>query len=156
MKVEGWPVELVRFQNLSEVSSPYDALKTLLDNWSSGKTHWRVLSEDELEELVQEREEQVANGELQEPARRRPRSDRGKKRKVFSRRHSDNDGESDEDDGEFDDDDDGSEIDGPVRRKHVKRAKKSRARMGKKIARTSESLNPADDDADADNADYDN
>ncbi|KAF8348045.1 hypothetical protein F5887DRAFT_837650, partial [Amanita rubescens] len=80
VKIEGWPVNLVRFQNLSEVSSPYDSLKTLLNNWSSGKTYWRELSEDELEELVREREEEIAKGEIQVPAQRRLPSDRGKKR----------------------------------------------------------------------------
>ena len=144
MKIEGWPVELVRFQNLSEVSSPYDALKTLLDNWSSGKTHWRELSEDELELLVQERGEQVANGEIQEPACRRPRSDRGKKRKHFSGQRKDNDVASDEDD-----DDDNGEIDRPAQRRRVKRAKTSRARMGKITHRPS-----AADTDDADDADY--
>ncbi|KAF8330272.1 hypothetical protein F5887DRAFT_1081863 [Amanita rubescens] len=127
VKIDGWPVHLVRFQNLSEVSSAYDSLKTLLDNWSTGKTCWRELSEEELEELVRERQQQADNGEIQEPVQRRPRSDRGKKRKERQ-------AEEDEDDSSS-----GSPVedDQPRRRKRVKRAavQKTQAGMGRKSAR---------------------
>jgi hypothetical protein len=144
VKIEGWPVDLVRFQNLSEVSSPYNSLKTLLDNWSSGKTYWRELSEDELEELVREREEEIANGEIQVPAQRRPRSDRGKKRKhiVECRAQEDEDESSN---GSSDDDGD------QPQRKRAKRAaaQKAQARMGRNAAGNMSTVDGGADSAEA-------
>jgi hypothetical protein len=51
----------------------------LLRQWRSGKTYWRKLSNDELQALNRDRDEQIENGEIEVPAARRPRSDRGKK-----------------------------------------------------------------------------
>ncbi len=147
IKIEGWPVHLVRFQNLSEVSSPYDSLKTLLNNWSSGITYWKELSEDELEELVREREGQVATGEIQEPPQRRPRSDRGKKRRHIVERQAEEEEDTSDEDG-----------DQPHRRKRAKRAaaQKAEARMGRNAAGKLSGVNRGDPaGAEADDDDYD-
>ena len=159
VEVDGWPVHLVRFQNLSEVSSPYDSLKTLLNNWSSGKTYWRELSEDELEERVRERDEQIANGKVQGPAQRCPRSDRGKKRKDPRERQA-----SEDEDVARDSSLDDSGGDQPPRKraKHTA-AHSAQGRMGRNVARKAPAANEddsaeaeADNDADdsSDNDDY--
>lgn len=151
VKIEGWPFHLVRFQNLSEVSSPYGSLKTLLNNWITGKTRWIELGEDELEELVREREEQVANGEIQEPAQRRPRSDRGKKRRHVVEHQADED-EDESNNGSSDEDGD------QPRRKRAKRAaaQKAQARMGRNSAGKMSAVNGGDPaEAEADDDDYD-
>jgi hypothetical protein len=76
--VEGWP-EKIPFTNLSQVSSALPDLQMLLRKWESGATYWKSLSDEEFEELRKEREEKLESGELADQ-RRRPRSDKGKKR----------------------------------------------------------------------------
>ena len=77
--VEGWPSN-IPFTNLSQISSALPQLKMLLHRWESGSTYWKSLSDEELEQLRQEREEKIENGDLVD-RRRQTRSDKGKKRK---------------------------------------------------------------------------
>ena len=76
--IEGW-LEDIPFANLSTVSSSMPQLKLLQRKWEMGETHWKEISEDQLEELRWKRDEQLKNGEIVERARR-TRSDKGKKR----------------------------------------------------------------------------
>lgn len=75
--IEGWP-EDIPFANLSTVSSSMSQLELLQRKWEMGETRWKEISEDQLEELRQKRDEQLKNGEIVEHARR-TRSDKGKK-----------------------------------------------------------------------------
>ena len=76
--IEGWP-EDIPFANLSTVSSSTSQLELLQRKWEMGETHWKEISEDQLEELRQKRDEQLRNGEIVQHTRR-TRSDKGKKR----------------------------------------------------------------------------
>ena len=75
--IEGWP-DGIPFKNLSVASSPLPALNTLLHSWQDGMTHWKKLTLDETDQLI---DDMKAQGEIQDPEPRRARSDRGKKRK---------------------------------------------------------------------------
>ena len=75
--IEGWP-DGIPFKNLSLASSPLPVLNNLLHSWQDGMTHWKKLTSDETDQLI---DDMKARGEIQEPEPRRVRSDRGKKRK---------------------------------------------------------------------------
>jgi hypothetical protein len=77
--IEGWPAN-IPFASLSDVSVPLPDLETLLRQWQSGKIYWRELTASEFKKLNKERDDKLESGEIQPPAPRRPRSDRGKKR----------------------------------------------------------------------------
>ncbi|KAG1871317.1 hypothetical protein DFJ58DRAFT_644462, partial [Suillus subalutaceus] len=74
---EGWP-STVPFKNLSEASSSLPELKMLQDKWESGAIKWKHLEEEEYQQLLQERLQNIDNGEIIERTRRQ-RSDKGKK-----------------------------------------------------------------------------
>jgi hypothetical protein len=75
--IEGWPAS-IPFKNLSVASSPLADLNLLLQRWQDGMTHWKQLTSDETEQLINDKK---SRGEIQEQVPRRTRSDRGKKRK---------------------------------------------------------------------------
>ena len=77
--IDGWP-EDIPIANLSDVSSSLSQLELLLRRWKSGAIHWKMLSDEEVEELQEKRDKQLENGEI-EARTRRTRSDKGKKRK---------------------------------------------------------------------------
>jgi hypothetical protein len=77
--IEGWP-ENFPFANLSAVSRGLPELENLLRKWRSGAIFWKHLTSDEFERLEKEHEEKIESGDIVEH-RRRPRSDRGKKRR---------------------------------------------------------------------------
>jgi hypothetical protein len=77
--VERWPDE-IPFDNLSKAASGITALENLKERWRSGETAWRQLDDDEFQELNDKRNSKVGSGEVVEH-RRRPRSDKGKKRR---------------------------------------------------------------------------
>ncbi|KAF8123534.1 hypothetical protein EV363DRAFT_1074124, partial [Boletus edulis] len=77
--IEGWP-ESIPFANLSNACSSMTHLETLLRNWEDGTTHWKTLTDTEFEKLRQKRNEQLGEGEIEEPTRR-TRSDKGTKRR---------------------------------------------------------------------------
>ena len=76
--IEGWP-EAIPFANLSSTSSSLSQLELLLQKWEMGMTYWKEISDEEVEELRQKRNEQIEGGEIEEPSLR-TRSDKGKKR----------------------------------------------------------------------------
>ncbi|KAI6036211.1 hypothetical protein BKA83DRAFT_4042354 [Pisolithus microcarpus] len=80
--IEGWP-ETIPFANLSSASSSLAQLEVLLRKWELGATYWKALSDDELNQLQQRRNEGLENGEIEEHSRR-TRSDKGKKRTNHS------------------------------------------------------------------------
>ncbi|KAG6373648.1 hypothetical protein JVT61DRAFT_6311 [Boletus reticuloceps] len=56
--IKGW-LDTIPFANLSTACSGITQLEILLCRWETGKTQWKVLSPKELEELRQERNEQL-------------------------------------------------------------------------------------------------
>ncbi|KAH7904868.1 hypothetical protein BJ138DRAFT_1018526, partial [Hygrophoropsis aurantiaca] len=78
VRVAGWP-DNIPFANLSTVSSALPDLESLLRKWKLGTIHWEKINDEELTRLTIERDEQLETGVIEEP-RRRPRSDKGKKR----------------------------------------------------------------------------
>lgn len=137
--IEGWP-EKIPIANFSDVSTALPDLEMLLRQWRSGKTYWRKLSNDELQALNRDRDEQIENGEIEVPAARRPRSDRGKKRPRSKKTDDNGDGnqrkkrriakrkhashpiiESDEDEDEDDADDNQRKKRRIAKRKHTSR-----------------------------------
>ncbi|KAG2336946.1 hypothetical protein BDR05DRAFT_978648 [Suillus weaverae] len=76
--VEGWPDE-IPFDNLSKAASGITALENLKERWRSGETGWCQLDDDEFQELNDKQNSKVGSGEVVKH-RRRPRSDKGKKR----------------------------------------------------------------------------
>ncbi|KAG6372114.1 hypothetical protein JVT61DRAFT_8828 [Boletus reticuloceps] len=77
--IKGWPSSLP-FVNLSDASSSYSQLDTLLRRWEAGSTHWETVSDLEFENLRRDRNQQIEAGEIEDPGRR-PRSDKGTKRR---------------------------------------------------------------------------
>jgi len=76
--IEGWP-EKHPFKNLSEISIPITDLEDILRQLRAGRIYWRKLTDEEFNELDEQREADILAGNIKEPARRR-RSDYGKKR----------------------------------------------------------------------------
>ncbi len=103
--IKGWPSE-IEFVNLSDASSSIDTLERLLRRWKQGTTYWKKLTQEEFEQLEDERDAQIESGEINAPAPRCQRSDKGKKRKGCA------------DDDDFDSDHDG--------RPHSNKRKKAR------------------------------
>ncbi|KAG2741539.1 hypothetical protein P692DRAFT_20750831 [Suillus brevipes Sb2] len=77
--IEGWPKH-IPFVNLSKVSSALPELEMLLRKWELGTTHWKVLTDADFEKVRLECSEMLESGEIKD-TRRRPRSDKGSKRK---------------------------------------------------------------------------
>ncbi|KAG1844313.1 hypothetical protein DFJ58DRAFT_731230 [Suillus subalutaceus] len=77
--IEGWP-DNIPFANLSQVSSALPELDRLFRRWKSGATHWKTLTDKEFEKVLQEHNDKLDHGEIDDH-RRRTRSDKGKKRK---------------------------------------------------------------------------
>jgi hypothetical protein len=77
--MEGWPSN-IPFRNLSDASSSLSDLESLLRDWRSGKIHWKQITNRELQDLEQDRDIQIQNGEVDLPSGRRRRSDYGTKR----------------------------------------------------------------------------
>jgi hypothetical protein len=88
--IEGWPSE-IEFVNLSDASSSIDTLERLLRRWKQGTTYWKKLTQEEFEQLEDERDAQIESGKINVPAPRRTRSDKGKKRKSCADDDSDSD-----------------------------------------------------------------
>ena len=65
--IEGWP-DGIPFKNLSLASSPLPVLNNLLHSWQDGMTHWKKLTSDETDQLI---DDMKARGEIQEPEPRR-------------------------------------------------------------------------------------
>ncbi|KAI6022386.1 hypothetical protein PISMIDRAFT_114200, partial [Pisolithus microcarpus 441] len=80
--IEGWP-ETIPFANLSSASSSLAQLEVLLRKWELGATYWKALSDDELNQLQQRRNEGLENGEIEEHSCC-TRLDKGKKRTNHS------------------------------------------------------------------------
>ncbi|KAI6032449.1 hypothetical protein EDC04DRAFT_2605189 [Pisolithus marmoratus] len=104
---DGW-LETVPSANLSSASSSLLQLEGLLQKWEMGTTYWKVLSDDELEQLQQSRNEQLESGEIEEHSHCTC-SDKGKKRTLHSSAAASNkkyksattiDNEDDEESGE--------------------------------------------------------
>ncbi|KAG0705574.1 hypothetical protein DFH29DRAFT_799878 [Suillus ampliporus] len=75
--IEGWP-DNVPFANLSQVSSALPELNRLLWKWDSGATRWKTLTDKEFDKILQEHNDQLDRGEINDH-RRWTRSDKGKK-----------------------------------------------------------------------------
>jgi hypothetical protein len=75
--IEGWPTN-IPFANLSKVSSALPDLELLLQKWQSGVIHWRQVDDEKFQQLLEERNEKLENGEIVDH-RRRTHSDKGKK-----------------------------------------------------------------------------
>ncbi|KAG2143101.1 hypothetical protein DEU56DRAFT_870617 [Suillus clintonianus] len=84
--VEGWP-ENIPFANLSQASSALADLEMLWRKWDTNKTYWKALTDEEFAEYRKERDDKLESGEIVD-RRRRPRSDRGKKRNNTDTRKS--------------------------------------------------------------------
>lgn len=80
--IEGWP-DNIPFANLSQVSSARPDLEMLYSKWESKQIKWKVLTDEEFEELYSKRQGQIDRGEIIDH-RRRTRSDKGKKRKGLA------------------------------------------------------------------------
>ncbi|KAG1799830.1 uncharacterized protein HD556DRAFT_1230959 [Suillus plorans] len=80
--IEGWP-DNIPFANLSQVSSARPDLEMLYSKWESKQIKWKVLTDEEFEELYSKRQGQIDRGEIVDH-RRRTRSDKGKKRKGLA------------------------------------------------------------------------
>lgn len=74
---EGWPAH-IPFKNLSEASTSLPELKMLLKMWKDKLISWRLLDEDEYQQLQQAHNEKLETGEIVEPSHR-PHLDKGKK-----------------------------------------------------------------------------
>jgi hypothetical protein len=77
--VEGWP-DSVPFVNLSQASSALPELDRLFRSWKSGATCWKTLTDEEFEKILQEHNDKLDRGEIDDH-RRQTRSDKGKKQK---------------------------------------------------------------------------
>ncbi|KAG1781334.1 hypothetical protein EV702DRAFT_1193517 [Suillus placidus] len=77
--IKGWP-DNIPFANLSQASSACPDLEMLYSKWESNQIQWKVLTDEEFEELHLNRQEQIDRGEIIDH-RRRTRSDKGMKRK---------------------------------------------------------------------------
>ena len=75
--VDGWP-ENIQFGNLSDVVTSLADLETLLRKWRSGAIHFRSIGDDEFKQMLDKRDEQIENGEIDEPPCK-ARSDKGRK-----------------------------------------------------------------------------
>jgi hypothetical protein len=75
--VEGWP-DSVPFVNLSQASSALPELDRLFWSWKSGATCWKTLMDEEFEKILQEHNDKLDHGEI-DNHRRWTRSDKGKK-----------------------------------------------------------------------------
>jgi hypothetical protein len=72
--IEGWP-DNMPFANLGQVLSARSDLEKLYSRWESKETKWKVLTDDEFQELHQKHLEQLASSEnIDHP--RRTRSDK--------------------------------------------------------------------------------
>jgi hypothetical protein len=80
VKIEGWPSD-IPFKNLSDSSSTYDKLETLLRKWRCGAIYWKKITQEELEELDCEHDRQIERGDIEVPAPHHRCSDLGQKRK---------------------------------------------------------------------------
>jgi len=76
-KLEGWPSD-IPFGNLSDVATSLPTLEKLSRLLKNGQLHWKALTDTELEELEDKRNEQIEAGQIVERVRQ-PRSDKGKK-----------------------------------------------------------------------------
>jgi hypothetical protein len=76
--IEGWP-ENIPFRNLSDGSGSLTDLETLRRKWCCGTTYWKQITERELDEMVQDRDTRIEQGEEAAPAPCHHRSDYGKK-----------------------------------------------------------------------------
>lgn len=76
----GWPQNMP-FKNLSECSSSLQELQGLLERLLNGETYWKTITDDELDQLEDERKKRIEDGEIAPPAPRRRRSDYGKTKK---------------------------------------------------------------------------
>ncbi|KAG2140766.1 hypothetical protein BD769DRAFT_1336179, partial [Suillus cothurnatus] len=77
--VEGWP-DSVPFVNLSQASSALPELDRLFRSWKLGATCWKTLTDEEFEKILQEHNDKLDRGEIDDH-RRQTRSDKGKKQK---------------------------------------------------------------------------
>ena len=93
--LEGWPDE-IRLEDFSKASVPYAGLEELLRKLKSGDICWKRLTPAELEEHEQQRDAQIASGEVVRPVPRRRRSDCGKKRKHWQQSPENHGGDTDE------------------------------------------------------------
>lgn len=99
--IKGWP-EGIRFKNLSDATSSLQDLEVLLRKWKAGKIFWRKLTDEEFNTMDADRNKDIENGKIDDPGRRRRRSDFGKKRTQQANAHqssdqADHSGSSDED-----------------------------------------------------------
>lgn len=86
--IEGWPTN-IPFVNLSKVSSALPELESLLRKWQAGTIRWRQVDNEEFQQLLDEHNAKLENGELIEH-HHCTRSDKGRKRA----RSTDRSGES--------------------------------------------------------------
>jgi len=64
--IEGWP-DNIPFKNLSEASSALHELKSLLEQWQDGRIHWKQLTDEEAEHMLEQHRER---GEVPEATHR--------------------------------------------------------------------------------------
>ncbi|KDQ49652.1 hypothetical protein JAAARDRAFT_143106 [Jaapia argillacea MUCL 33604] len=77
--IHGWPDD-IPFGNLSDVVKTLHEYESLTRKWQKGKITFRTLTEQEFAAMDEKRQQQVENGEIDEPALRKTRSDKGRKR----------------------------------------------------------------------------
>ncbi|KAG1770558.1 hypothetical protein EV702DRAFT_977990, partial [Suillus placidus] len=75
--IKGW-LDNIPFANLSQASSARPDLEMLYSKWESNQIQWKVLTDEEFEELHSNRQEQIDRSEIIDH-RQRTRSDKGMK-----------------------------------------------------------------------------
>ncbi|KAG1848570.1 hypothetical protein F4604DRAFT_1935349 [Suillus subluteus] len=61
--IEGW-TDNIPFANLSQVSSALPELDRLFQRWKSGATHWKTLTDEEFEKILQEHNNKLDHGKI--------------------------------------------------------------------------------------------
>ena len=80
VRIVRWPSD-IPLGNLSDVATLLPVLECLQRLWSTEKITFQALSEDEFHKLDEECNNEIENGDVDLPAPRKIRSDKGKKRK---------------------------------------------------------------------------
>ncbi|KAG1842845.1 hypothetical protein F4604DRAFT_1689765 [Suillus subluteus] len=61
--IEGWP-DNIPFANLSQVSSALPELDRLFQRWKLGAMHWKTLTDEEFEKILQEHNDKLDHGKI--------------------------------------------------------------------------------------------
>ncbi len=94
IEIQGWPGD-IPLETVGDLSCA--RLEDLLKKLSNGTICWKKLTEDELAQREEEHALQIQNGDISASLPRRPRSDKGKKRKRTSGAATESDHDNDSD-----------------------------------------------------------